>query len=225
MRENCVPGGRAEIAPHKLIRALQAHKCTWCKNSALHPWSDGFFLKSMKCIPLKTSHNQALFERKVVIVHFYLKQPTSTPMSPSVLTNAIKSEWANCMCEGSWEALWRRWWRSDVVILFPGVNTNVFHGLHLCRLWFTRLQQVVFELLLLIRATSPDSLKIPAVFKIVEETLNNCPQANMNHPCLPLTSLLNSRYKVGSFPVRSVRMRQHHVLECAEYSTADWRQF
>lgn len=53
------------------------------------------------CIGLKTSHNKALFERKVVIVHFYLKEPTSTPASPSVLPNEIKSERANCMCEGS----------------------------------------------------------------------------------------------------------------------------
>lgn len=117
-------------------------------------------------------------------------------MSPSFLTNEIKSERANCMCEGSWEALWSQWWRSDVVILFRSMNTNVFHGLHLCRLWFTRSQRVVFELLALITATSPDSLKIRAVFKIVEDKLNNCPQANMNHPCLPLTSLLNSRYRV-----------------------------
>lgn len=171
---------------------------------------------------LKTSRNQALFERKVALVHLNLKEPTSTPVSPSVLTNEIKSERANCMCGGSWEALWSQWWRSDVVILFRSVDTNVFHGLHLCRLWFTRSQRVVFELLGLITATSPDSLKIRAVFKIVEEKLNNCPQANMNQPCLPLTSSLHSRSRVGSFPVRDVRMRQHRQ---AGYNTADWPQF
>lgn len=117
-------------------------------------------------------------------------------------------EQANCMYEGSWEKLWG--WRSDVVTLLFSMSTTMFHGLHLCRLWFTGFQHIVFELLALITATSPDSLKIHAIFKIVEETLKNCPRANMNHLCFPLTSSLNSRYEVGSFLVRSVRLRQHH---------------
>lgn len=123
----------------------------------------------------------------------------------------MRSEQANCMCEGSWETLW--WWRSDVVTLLRSVSTTMFHGLHLCRLWFTWFQHIVFDLLALITATSPDSLKIHAIFKIVEETLKNCPQANMNHPCFPLTSSLNSRYEVGSFLVRSVGLRQHHCAD------------
>lgn len=77
------------------------------------------FYKSMCLYTLKTSNNQSfLFQRNGVIVHFYLKQPTSTPVSPCVLANEIKSEWANCMCEGSWKTLWRPWRRSEVLILF-----------------------------------------------------------------------------------------------------------
>lgn len=126
------------------------------------------------------------------------------------------------MCEGSWEALWRRAGGQMCFILFCAVNTNVFHGLHLCRWWFTGFQHVVFELLALITVTSPDSLKIGPVFKIAEEKLNNGPRATMNQPCLPPASPLNSRYKVVSFPVRSVRMRQHH---CTGDSTADGAEF
>lgn len=143
---------------------------------------------------LKSSHNQALFTRKVIIVHFYLKEPTS------VLTNEIKSGWANCVFEGSWEALWRRWWRSDVVILFRCRNTNVFHGLHLCRLWFTWFQHVVFELLALITATSPDSPKIHAVFKIVEGKLNNLPTGEYKSSMLSANVIVNFKIQIWFFP-------------------------
>lgn len=152
----------AKIVPFMLIRALQTINAPDVKTLLFVSEVMDFSTNPRVCISLKMSHNQALFERKVVIVNFYLKEPTSTPVS--VLTNKIKSKWADCMCEGSWETFWRRWWRSDVVILFCSVNTNVFYWLHLCRLWFTWFQHVVLELLALITATSPDSLKIRAVF-------------------------------------------------------------
>lgn len=130
---------------------------------------------------------------------------------------------ANCMSEGSWETLWRWWWRSHVVTLFHSVNTTAFH---LCRLWFSWFQHIVFELLTLITAASPDSPKIHAIFKIGAETLKNCPQATMNQPRFLVIKVKTWSwfFSCKKCQIEATSVRRPFCSFRPHYRTADWPQ-